>query len=110
VQETFVPYFLCRLVSPRPSFPHDMTAAEVALMQEHASYWMGLVQDGTAVAFGPVFDAEGAWGLGLVEVHGESEAKALTAADPVVRANAGFGYEISPMPQLVLRQGLARQS
>ena len=80
-----MPYFLCRLVSPRPSFPHDMTAAEAALMQEHASYWMGLVQDGTAVAFGPVFDAKGAWGLGLVEVHGESAANALTAADPVVR-------------------------
>ena len=69
MQETFVPYFLCRLVSPRPSFPHDMTAAEAALMQEHASYWMGLVQDGTAVAFGPVFDAEGAWGLGSQGAH-----------------------------------------
>ena len=87
-----------------------MTPAEGALMQEHAGYWMGLVQQGTAVAFGPVFDPKGAWGLGLVEVGSEADARALTAADPVVRADAGFSYEISPMPQLVLRQGPARQS
>jgi len=40
-------------------------------------------------------------------VGSEADATALAAADPIAHAGAGFSYEISPMPQLILRQGLA---
>ncbi len=98
-----MPYFLCKLVPPRPSFPHDMTAAEADLMAAHAAYWTGLTDQGIAVAFGPVADPKGFWGLAIVEADDEDESRALAAEDPVSRAGAGFVYEIYPMPQAVVR-------
>ena len=96
-------FFLCQLRGPRPTFPGDMSAEEGALMGEHAAYWGGLACEGTAVAFGPVFDPAGPWGLALVEIADEAGARSLTEADPVIRAGRGFRYDIHPMPQVVLR-------
>ena len=59
-------------------------------MGEHAAYWTGLTERGTAVVFGPVFDPAGVWGLAILDVADEAGASALTAADPVIRA-AGVG-------------------
>ena len=95
-------HFLCKLLPPRPTFPHNMTPDEAALMQEHVAYWTGLVEKGTAVAFGPVLDPQGVWGLGLVETRDEAETRALTDADPVSRAGLGFAYEIYAMPRTVV--------
>ncbi len=75
-------------------------------MGEHAAYWTGLTERGTAVVFGPVFDPAGVWGLAIVDVADEAGASALTAADPVIRAGGGFRYEIYPMPQAVLRASI----
>jgi len=79
----------------------DMTEQEKALMQRHGVYWKGLLDKGTAVAFGPVLDPKGSWGLGLVQVPSEEEARALTAVDPLIQARAGFSWEIIPMLTLV---------
>ena len=103
-----MPYFLCRLIAPRPTFPHDMTAEEGRLMGEHMTYWAGLLNAGQAVIFGPVADPKGFWGLGILEVGSEPEARAIVDDDPVSRAAAGFSYEISSMPQTVLREALAK--
>ena len=50
-----------------------------------------------AVAFGPVLDPAGAWGLGLLRTTDEAAVRAFIAEDPVIRAQRGFRYEILPM-------------
>ena len=62
-------FFLCRLLPPRPSFVHDMTGDEAAIMQSHVSYWTELMAKGLAVVFGPVADPRGPWGLGIVRAQ-----------------------------------------
>ena len=97
-------YFHLKLVSPRPTFPFDITEAEGAAMAEHAVYWQKLAADGHAIAVGPVFDPKGPFGLAIVETENEAEAEALGAADPVVKAGFGFRYQVTPMPSLILRE------
>jgi len=94
-------HFLIKLVSPRPTFPADMTPAERATMLEHVAYWTGKLADGSMIAFGPVADPGGVWGLGLLCVRDEAEVSALTAGDPVIRAGGGFRYDVLLMPRLV---------
>lgn len=98
-----MPHFFLRLIPPRPTFATDMTAEEREAMTAHAAYLSGLVDKGTGVAFGPVFDPNGAWGLGIVEAADEAEAGALADGDPVVIAGIGR-YEITPMRLSFLRK------
>ena len=92
-----MPYFFCRLNAPRATFVMDMSEAEKALMQTHAAWWLDMTAKGAAVLFGPVFDPRGPWGLGIIEAEDESRARALTAEDPVIKAGAGFAYDVMPM-------------
>jgi uncharacterized protein YciI len=96
-------YFLCRLNAPRPTFPADMTQAEAALMQRHADWWTDLTAKGTGILFGPVLDPKGVWGLGLIEVEDQADARALTESDPIIQAGLGFSYEISPIQIAAIR-------
>jgi hypothetical protein len=75
-----------------------MTPDEAALMQAHATYWHEGIVSGAVVAFGFVADPAGAFGAGIVEVDDAQGAQAFTDADPVIRANRGFGYRIALMP------------
>lgn len=93
-------HFFVRLIAPRPTFMQDMTADERAAMQEHGMYWRGKLAEGVAIAFGPVADPKGAWGLGLLKVRDEAEVKAFEAADPAV-TKLGMHYEVLPMVALV---------
>jgi uncharacterized protein YciI len=93
--------FLLRLIAPRPTFAADMTPEEATLMQEHGNYWRRKLAEGVAVAFGPVLDPAGAWGLGLVRAADEAEVQAFTAEDPVMQARRGFRYQVRPMLTLV---------
>ena len=97
-------YFHLKLVSPRPTFPFDISEAEGKAMAEHADYWRRLAVDGLAVAVGPVFDPAGPWGMAVVETENEAEAEALGAADPIIKAAFGFRWEVAPMPSLILRE------
>ncbi len=72
-------------------------------MKQHGAYWEGKLAEGVAIAFGPVLDPSGAWGLGLIRVADEAAAVAYTAEDPVILARRGFRYEILPMLALVSR-------
>jgi uncharacterized protein YndB with AHSA1/START domain len=94
-------YFLFRLLPPRASFIEDMTADERRLMMEHGQYWRGKLAESKVIAFGPVADPAGSWGVGILRVSSLSEAESLMAADPVIRAGQGFRTEILPMPQAV---------
>ena len=91
-----MPHFYCKLVAPRPTFPMDITADELALMSRHAAYWQAQL-GGSVLLYGPVMDPRGPFGLGITEFAEEAEARAFTDADPVIAARRGFAYEIYPM-------------
>jgi len=95
-------YFHCRLLPPRPSFALDMNAEERAIMQEHVVYWMGHMQAGNVVVFGPVGDPQGPWGLGVVRAADQAGIDAFTSGDPAVRSGRGFRYEVLPMINAVM--------
>ncbi|RDI61990.1 YciI family protein [Microvirga subterranea] len=99
-----MPFHLCRLLPPRPTFPADITAEEAGLMQEHAVYWQRVADRGNALIVGPVLDPAGVWGVAIVEVSDAAAASALTEQDPVILSGRGFRYEIHPIPQAILRK------
>ena len=94
--------FLYKLNPPRPTFVQDMTEAERNVMQQHAIYWNGLTDRGIAIIFGLVLDPKGPWGVGIVEVTDEPDARAIGTNDPAVKA--GLTFEIYPMPGAVVRK------
>ena len=95
--------FYCKLHAPRADFVQTITPAEMKLMQEHSAYLRGFAAKRWAVAFGPVADPSGAFGVGLWEVPDDVDVAAICAADPTIKSGAGFRYEIHPMPSLVTR-------
>ncbi|HEX8742023.1 MAG TPA: YciI family protein [Thermoleophilaceae bacterium] len=96
-----MPYFFCRLTSPRPSFAADMTAEEQTLMAEHGAYWIPRLESGDAIVFGFVADPAGGWGTCIVDVPDESTARELAAGDPVIRRGEGFHYDVFAMPNAI---------
>jgi len=89
--------FFFRLVPPRPSFAFDMTPEEREVMVEHVGYWSGLAARGQVLAFGPVGDPDGPYGIGIVVAEAIAEAEALRDADPALQSPFGFRTEIAPM-------------
>ena len=86
--------FFLKLNPPRPTFMMDMTADEKAVMQKHVAYWTSLLEEGTAIVFGPVFDPKGGYGAGVVSVDSEEHLKKVIENDP---ANGLNKYEFYPM-------------
>jgi hypothetical protein len=86
--------FFIKLTPPRASFRHDMTPVERQIMQEHAGYWRNLMHRRIAVAFGPVFDPAGVYGIGIVEVEDEQQLCSLIDGDPAKAIN---DYSYWPM-------------
>jgi hypothetical protein len=80
-----------------------MTADEGAIMQEHFGYWEGLIKGRQAVAYGPVMDPKGTYGIAVVEVEDEAAANAIAASDPAITSNAGFSFELHQMPDAIVR-------
>jgi uncharacterized protein YciI len=80
-----------------------MTESERAMMFQHVAYWTDLAKRGVAVAFGPVADPSGGYGIGIVELDDNADVHDLEKNDPTVKSGLGFRYEIFPMPQAVLR-------
>jgi len=60
----------------------DMTDEERSVMQQHIVYWNDVMSKGMVLAFGPVLDPQGVYGLGIVEVENEQQVKDLIANDP----------------------------
>ena len=77
-------YFFLRLNAVRPDFIQTMTDAEKAIMQQHAIYWRGFMGEGKILVFGPVFDPNGAFGIGVACVDSEEEVRAFIAGDPAL--------------------------
>jgi len=95
-------YFLCRLIPPRPTFAADMTAEEARVMGQHVAYWTRLAGKGKAVAFGPVADPKGVWGVGILALRDDKELGELQEGDPVISSGIGMRYEAYPMPTLIV--------
>ncbi|WP_437911987.1 SRPBCC domain-containing protein [Sorangium sp. So ce302] len=90
-------FFLCRLLPSRATFMQDMTADERAVMQAHGKYWRGKLAEGHVIAFGPVADPAGGWGVGIVAVRDEAELRTFQSEDPAIKSNIGLRYEALPM-------------
>ena len=71
-------------------------------MARHVEYWGGLTERRTAVAFGPVGDPAGSWGLAIVEALSEDDVRALGLADPAVTSGIST-FEVYPMPGALVR-------
>jgi len=98
-----MPLYLLRLNPPRPTFAQDMTGDERQMMGEHIGYWSGHMGDGRVVAFGPVADPAGGWGVAIVEADDEAGVRVLIDGDPVCLRGEGFGYEFFAMPGAIAR-------
>ena len=55
-------------------------------MGQHAAYWRDQLERGHVVVFGPVFDPDGVWGLGVIDTEDEAAARSLVLDDPVIRS------------------------
>lgn len=91
-------YFSLKLIPNRPTFSKDMTPEERAIMQQHVVYWKDLMKKGKVIVFGPVLDPAAVYGLGIIEVENEDEAKTFIANDPAGTINI---YEYHQMMAVV---------
>jgi uncharacterized protein len=96
-------YFTLYLLPSRPDFAFTMTDEEKAIMHQHVSYWMDKMNKGQVVAFGPVMDPKGPYGLGIVSAENEEEIKDFIDKDPASRLNK---YEYFPMQAIVANQNV----
>ena len=77
-------HFVYRLIPPRPTFHLDMNEEEAGIMARHAEYWSGQMETGKVVAYGPVVDGTGSWGLAVFHADSEDEARGVLADDPAI--------------------------
>jgi len=89
-------HYFFKLIPPRPTFPQDMTDEEKALMKEHSAYFQRQFDAGKLLLYGPVMAPQGAFGLGILEVADEAEARRFGENDPSVRAGLNR-WELYPM-------------
>ncbi len=89
-------HFYFKLIPPRPTFANDITDEERALMAKHGAYCQTQFEAGPLLLYGPVASTEGAFGLGILEVADEAEARHFGENDPSVLAGMNR-FEIYPM-------------
>ncbi len=89
-------HFYLKLVPPRATFPADITKEEQALMAQHAAYCQQHFETGKLLLFGPVMAPQAAFGVGILEVADEAEARQLCENDPSVLAGMNR-FELYPM-------------
>jgi uncharacterized protein YciI len=88
--------FFFRLIPPRPTFAEDMDDEEQELMRQHVTYVGEFFDSGAVLAYGPVLDPEGSFGIALLEVRDHDEAVKFAENDPTVLAGLNR-YSIAPM-------------
>jgi hypothetical protein len=79
-------HYYLELIPPRPTFAQDMTDDERQLMQEHARYMREQFDAGKVIIYGPVMASKGAFGMAVLEVVDETEARQIFESDPSVKA------------------------
>jgi uncharacterized protein YciI len=66
-------------------------------MKEHGLYWRSELAEGLVLAFGPVADPAGDWGVGMVRAASLAQVEAFRDSDPAMKSGLGFRFEILPM-------------
>src|SRR4030095_2692924 len=69
--------FILYLIPPRSDFAQTMTEDEKSTMMNHVVYWTDLMNKGLVVIFGPVFDPNGVYGVGIVKVDSNEQLMSL---------------------------------
>jgi uncharacterized protein YciI len=80
--------------APRPNFHNEMTEKEKELMQGHSAHWATLLQEGKALATGPVLDPNSTFGFGVLLTENDHEAREWVKDDPGQQINK---FELYPM-------------
>lgn len=96
--------FFFKLLPPRPDFAFTMSDDERATMLAHVAYWGELTAVGKTIAYGPVNDPTGGYGIGIILADDATAAGAVRDADPAMRSPHGFRTEILPIMRLVTPQ------
>ncbi|MDB5150330.1 MAG: hypothetical protein JWQ57_4350 [Mucilaginibacter sp.] len=91
-------HFVIKLIGNRPTFPHDITDDERAIMKAHSDYLKEKMKEGLVLIFGPVFDPKGVYGIGILAVEDEAQVQEIIANDP---ANALGSYEVALMTPIL---------
>ncbi|HMO79707.1 MAG TPA: hypothetical protein PKD24_02850 [Pyrinomonadaceae bacterium] len=91
-------YFLYKLTSPRVPQGRDTVPSEADIFASHAEFWREQVENGKAVAFGPVADPNGSYTIAILRLDPEVDPSTIVAGDPALISLAGFTYEVHPMP------------
>ncbi len=47
--------------------------------------------------------ADGSYGIAVLKLEDEAAARAVTVNDPAIKAQAGFSFEVHPMPDAQVR-------
>ena len=89
-------HYFFKLIPPRPTFPQDITNEERILMDEHSAYFQQQFDAGKVLVYGPVMAPGGAFGLAVLEVADEAEARQFGENDPSVRGGLNR-WELYPM-------------
>ena len=79
----------------------DPSADGTGLMHEHGVYGRGRMKRVMVAAFGPVADPNGGFGMAILRLGDEVDPQPFAAGDPAVKAEAGFAFEVDPMPKVV---------
>jgi len=94
--------FFYKLIPPRPTFGMDMTDDERQVMLQHVEYWKQQMEKGIAVAFGPVLDPNGVYGVGIIQVDEPGQTTELAENDPAILSGI-HKFEIYPMPNAIVK-------
>jgi uncharacterized protein len=94
--------FLIRTQPVRATFVQDATKEEENIMSEHFVYLKKLAADGKVVLAGPSINGEKTFGLIVVEVDNEAEARKIMEGDPSLKAGIQKG-EVLPFRISILR-------
>jgi uncharacterized protein len=89
-------HYFFKLIPPRPTFPQDITEEEKVLMSKHSTYFQQQFDAGKLLLYGPVMAPDGAFGVGILEVADEAEARQFGENDPSVRGGLNR-WELYPM-------------
>jgi hypothetical protein len=95
-------HYFFKLIPPRPTFPADITSDEAALMERHRVYCAERFAAGKLLAYGPVLVPGAAFGLAILEVADEAEARNFGDNDPSVLGGLNR-FEIHPMRLIASR-------
>ena len=90
-------FYAVKLLPSRPDFAQTMTDEEKEIMGEHAAYWTTHMSKGMVHVFGPVFDPNGVYGLGIVSAEDEDQLKTFIDNDPALKINKVEYYPMMAM-------------